>query len=58
MVYSHRQTVENLAKRFDARERELLDRLMYTTNKPWNLPERRAEEQREEEPPDLEWRNF
>jgi hypothetical protein len=36
----HTKIVYNITKTFDSRERELLDRLMYVTNKPWNMPPR------------------
>lgn len=49
---------EKLVQRFDARERELLDRLMYATKTPWNLPERPAEQETEEAPKDLNWREY
>jgi hypothetical protein len=55
----HSKTVENLVRRYDQRERELLDRLMYVTKTPWNLPPRvDSEESKEEQPPNTQWRDY
>jgi hypothetical protein len=53
------RVIEKIIQRFDARERELLDRLMYVTKTPWNLPPRvESEPAQEEEPIDTNWRDY
>lgn len=60
VVHSYSNTVLSLSKRFDAREKELLDRLMYVTNKPWNRPPREEPQEAvtEENIPDSNWREY
>jgi hypothetical protein len=49
-----------MTRRWDQREKELLDRLMFATNKPWNLPPHREvpNEPEEDEQQEEGWRNY
>jgi hypothetical protein len=53
------RVIEKIIQRFDARERELLDRLMYVTKTPWNLPPREESvDKTEDQIIDTNWRDF